>query len=290
MGTRNVTFDATIYLGDKPAGRKAGCALSPLGWLSVVSGVIGVLSFVFAFWVWMRSDVRVRELTGTLQSIYDISGNILWETINLSAEDTETQLRQAERAVGLASSIYTLSSNYVSATPEYRATEIGALIKRGIILTRAMIWNIETSSAVKEVWLVTPDLKPDVSEKAVGDVVGTNLRKGKRYVYFVPANLDNLPDLALRLEANLGISSLKSRQRKLLVLVRLEVADFQISAGTGNVIFFFKTDSKSSRGDAFREIVLTKVSELGVFWQECTDAEAESMYQLLRKRLEEQNA
>ena len=264
--------------------------MSSLGWLSVVSGVIGVLSFVFAVWVWMRSDVRVRELTGTLQSIYDISGSILWETINLNAEDTETQLRQAERAVGLASSIYTLSSKYVSATPEYRATEIGALIKRGIILTRPMIWNIETSSTVKEVWLVTPDLKPDVSEKAVGALVGGNLRKGKRYVYFVPADLDNLPDLALRLEANLGISSLKSRQRKLLVLVPLDVADFRIIAGMGNVIFFFKTDSKSSRGDAFREIVLTKISERGIFWQECTDAEAESMYQLLRKRLEEQNA
>jgi hypothetical protein len=67
---------------------KAGGALSFAGWLSLVSGVIGVLSFIFAVWAWMRSDVRVRELTGTLQSVYDISSSILWETINLEAEDT----------------------------------------------------------------------------------------------------------------------------------------------------------------------------------------------------------
>ena len=142
--------------------------MSFVGWLSVVSGVIGVLAFVFAIWVWKDSNVRVRELTGILQSIYDISGSILWETINLEAEDVETRLRQAERAVGLASSIHTLSSKYVSATPEYRATEIGALIKRGIIVTRPMIWSMETSSAVKEMSLISPDLKPDVSEEAVG--------------------------------------------------------------------------------------------------------------------------
>jgi hypothetical protein len=264
--------------------------LSFVGWLSVVSGVIGVLSFIFAVWVWMRSDVRVRELTGALQSIYDISGSILWETINLEAEDTDTRLRQAERAIGLASSIHTLSSKYVATTPEYRATEIGALIKRGIILTRPMIWNMETSPTTKEVWLVSRDLKPDVSEAAVGVMVGKNIRKGKRYVYFVPDDLDNLPDLALRLEANLGVSAMKSRQHKFLTLIRVGTTGFPIYLGKGNVIFLFKTDSKLSRGSVFREIVLTQVSERGIFWQECTDDEAESMYQFLRQRLEEQGA
>ena len=269
---------------------KAGGALNFVGWLSVVSGVIGVLSFVFAVWVWMRSDVRVRELTGALQSIYDISGSILWETVNLEGEDTDTRLRQAERAVGLASSIHTLSSKYAAAAPDYRATEIGTLIKRGVILTRPMVWNMETSSATKEVWLVTPDLKPDVSEAAVGTMVGKNIRKGKRYVYFVPDDLDNLPDLTRRLEANLGISSMKARQPKTLTVVRVGTAGFPIYLGTGNVIFLFKTDSKLSRGDALREIVLTQVSERGIFWQECADKEAESMYQFLRQKLGEQNA
>src|SRR5260370_32355775 len=107
-------------------------ALNLMAWLGAVSGIIPLLSFVFALWVWMRSDVRVRELIGALQAIYDISGSILWETVNLTAEDIDTRLRQSERALGLASSIHTLSSKYVPDTPGYRATELGLLIERGI--------------------------------------------------------------------------------------------------------------------------------------------------------------
>lgn len=255
-----------------------------VGWLSVVSGIIGVLSFIFAVWVWMRSDMKVRELTGALQTVYDISGSILWETINLKGEDAETRLRQAERAVGLASSIHTLSSKYAAAMPGYHSTEIGVLVERGVIVSQAMLANIETSPSVKEVWLVTPDLEPDLSEPSYGAIVSRNLRNGKRYVYFVPTTLQNLSDLIVRLKFNVGIGSTKSYLRNVLV-IPIEAADFPISIGTGNMIFFFKTDSTSSRGDAFREIVLTRVADRGIFWQECTDSETESVYQFLRRKI-----
>jgi hypothetical protein len=263
--------------------------LGLLEWLSVLSGIIGVLSFIFAVWVWMRTDMKVRELTGALQTIYDISGNILWETINLTGEDAETRLRQAERAVGLASSIHTLSSKYAAATPDYRSTEIGVLVERGVIVSQAMLTNIETSPSVKEVWLVTPDLEPDLSEAATGAIVSRNIRNGKRYVYFVPTGLQNLSDLTVRLRFNVGAGSTKSYLRNLQV-IPIETTDFPISLGTGNMIFFFKTDSASSRGEAFREIVLTRVADRGIFWQECTDAETESVYQFLRRKIGEKEA
>lgn len=260
-----------------------------IDWISIVSGILGVLSFVFALWVWMRSDMKVSELRGALQSVYEISDSILWETNYLTAEDAATRLLQAERAIGLASSIHTFASKYVPAAPGYGSTEIGALIKRGIILTNSMIWNIETSTAVREVWLVTPDLKPDVSDATTGNLVRKNIKDGKRYVYFVSTNLANLADLVLRLETNVGIRPLKSRVRNLLTVVQVDAADFPVSPATGNLIFFFKADSKSSRGDAFREIVFTQVSERGIFWQHCADDEAESIYQFLRERLEAQS-
>jgi hypothetical protein len=262
-----------------------GAILNIIDWLSVVSGILGVLSFVFALWVWMRSDMRIRELAGTLQSVYEISESIIWETNNLTAEDTETRLRQAERAIGLASSIHTLASRYASSVSEYGTTEIGALVKRGIIITLPMMRNIEISPTIKEVWLVTPDLRPDISDAATGSMVGRNLKDGKRYVYFAPANLPNLSDLILRLEVNVGARSLKSRQRSLMTVVKLDASDFPVSASDGNLIYFFKTDSQSSRGEAFREIVFTQLSQRGAFWQLCGDAEAESVYNSLRLKL-----
>lgn len=263
-------------------------ALNFITWLGVVSGIVTLFAFIFALWVWMRSNVRVHELVGALQAIYDISGSILWETFNLYAEDVHTRLSQAERALGLASSIHTLSSKYVPDTPGYRATELGMLIERGIIWTNAMMWNIETSPTVKEVWLVTPDLKPDVSDTSTGALVGNNIRKGKKYVYFFPDNLNNQRDLVLRLKASLGVDSPRLRMVERLATVSVNAATFPMPPGTGNVVFYFKTSSKLGGGAAFREIVFTQVSERGLFWQECNETEAEEMYQMLRQKLEEE--
>jgi hypothetical protein len=265
--------------------------LNFIDWISVVSGIFGVVSFIFALWVWMRSDMRVSELKGALESVFEISDSILWETDALVAEDAETRLRQTERAIGLASSIHTLASKYVSGGSAYGSTVIGGLLKRGVIVTQSMIWNIETSPMTKEVWLVTPDLKPDISDAVTGNIVGKNIRNGKRYVYFVPDTLHNLSDLVSRLETNIGIKSPKSRQRNLLVIVQIDAttSPFPVSSATGNLIFFFKADPRSSRGDAFREIVFTQVSDRGRFWQHCADEETESIYQFLRQKLGAQN-
>jgi hypothetical protein len=265
--------------------------LNFVDWISVVSGILGVASFVFALWVWMKSDMKVNELKGALQSVFEISDSILWETDALVAEDAEARLRQTERAIGLASSIHTLASKYISGDPAYGSTIIGGLIKRGVIVTQSMIWNIETSPTTREVWLVTPDMKPDISDEATGKIVGKNIKNGKRYAYFVPATLPHLSDLVSRLETNLGIRSPRSRPRNVPIVVQIDPAafPFPVSPATGNLIFFFKADPRSSRGEAFREIIFTQVSDRGRFWQHCADDEAESIYQLLRQKLETQN-
>jgi hypothetical protein len=223
----------------------------------------------------MRSDMRVKELTGTLQAIFDISGSILWETVKLKGENADVRLRQAERAIGLASSIHTLPSKYISNITTPSRTELTALVERGIIWTLSMLWNIETSVAVKEVWLVTPDLKPDISDPTMGEVVAGNLKKGKRYVYFVPATLGDLSELTLRLKANVGIDSAKSRSGDRITMIQVDAQDFWMPLGSGNLIFFFNADPKSTIGISFREIVFTQITERGFFWQECAEAEAE---------------
>jgi hypothetical protein len=152
-----------------------------------------------------------------------------------------------------------------------------------------MMWNVETSSTVKEVWLVTPDLKPDVSDSVTGTLVGNNIRKGKKYVYFFPENLSDSSDLIARLRSNLGIVSPRSRTADRVMTVQVETIDFPVAPGTGNVVFYFKTDSRLSRGEAFKEIVFTQVSERGIFWQECKDAEADSMYGILRRKLQQRS-
>jgi hypothetical protein len=60
----------------------------------------------------MRSDLRVRELTNTLDAINQISGDMMWNSSTLSIENSSSRLRQTEQLLGRASSIHTLSSKY----------------------------------------------------------------------------------------------------------------------------------------------------------------------------------
>ena len=185
-------------------------------------------------------------------------------------------------------SIHTLSSKYASKTPAYHATELGALIERGIVWTPSMLWNVEVSPTVKEVWLITPDFKPDISDPATGALVGENLRRGKKYVYFIPPGLGNIPDLISRLKSNLGIDSARARLGGRVTTIQLDAQDFWASLGAGNVIFFFRADPGSGRSVAFREVVFTKISERGLFWQECSEGETDFLYNFLHQKLEEQ--
>jgi hypothetical protein len=83
-----------------------------INWISVISGIVGILGFVFAIWVWMRSDFKVRELRNTLQAIYETCGTIVWETRFLTPEDKDARLSQLEKATGLVSAIRTLASKF----------------------------------------------------------------------------------------------------------------------------------------------------------------------------------
>jgi hypothetical protein len=45
--------------------------MSIITWLGAVSAIITILAFLFAVWVWIWKDNKVRELEGIVQTAYD---------------------------------------------------------------------------------------------------------------------------------------------------------------------------------------------------------------------------
>jgi hypothetical protein len=173
-------------------------------WLAVVSGIVSILAFLFAVWVWLRSDIKVRELTATIQALHDIADSVIWETQLVPGEDQSMRLSQLDKSIGLVSAMRTLSSKYVSDHKNIGATEVGILIQRGIIWSNEMLTRLEISSDIQEVWLVTHDLEPDLSEVTTIKMVKRNLATGKRYVYFYPSQLYGAEDKVRMLRRNIG--------------------------------------------------------------------------------------
>jgi hypothetical protein len=255
--------------------------------LTVVSGIISIVAFLFAVWIWMRSDMKIKELAGALHTVYDVAGSILWEMNTSRAEDIHARLRQAERALGMVSSMRTLASKYVESQPGFPQTELGALIERGVVWTESMMWNLETSDEVKSIWVVTPDLKPEISDSTAGILINNNLRAGKNYIYFCPDDLPNLLDCVNQLYSNIGVASASKK-----LASRVQVVPFPAAARPelfrhGNIVVYFHGDPQLTRGHVFEEVLFTRVPQRGLFWQEYDDTKGENICHLLRERLRE---
>jgi hypothetical protein len=125
--------------------------MSIIAWLGIVGAIITILAFLFAVWVWIRSNTKVRELEGIIQSAYDITGTILWDMHTVAGEDSTTRLRNAENSLGLVSALRIMTGKYAKSASSFRETEIGVLLERGVIWSNAAITEIERSERVQEI-------------------------------------------------------------------------------------------------------------------------------------------
>ena len=259
--------------------------MSLIEWLGVVSAIVSILAFLFAVWVWLRSNAKTKELEGVIQSVYDVSGTIIWDMQVLHFEDPATRLRNAEKSLGLVSALHTMTGKYVGNGMILQETEFGTLLQRGVIWSNRMITELERSERIREIWLVSPDLEPDLSDPRTGRIVADNLKSGKRYVYFCPSDLDELEVEQTRLLANIG--ALKpSRQASRVTIVPIDPKVHGRVFQRGNTIFFFSENPEWAAGAAFEEVIFTQISARGLFWQEHTPAIAGEIQLALKKELQ----
>jgi hypothetical protein len=260
--------------------------MSAIEIIGVISGIIGILSFVFAVWVWQRSDFKVKEMTNVLQSIYEISSEAVWTMHIQDAEDTEARFNQAQQALGIVTAIQKVSAEYSDSSKGHvGGTELRTLLERGIIWTTAAIDHLERSEGIKQVWIVTPDLEPDTSDQTVGSMVKLNLQKQVRYVFFHPDKLHQVDIKSRQLLTNIGVSSSQKRLRSRVSIVPVSPAKKPSLFHRGNTVLYFKGDPATSSPHVFEEVVFTKVAQRGVFWQECDPSVARDIQMILSQEL-----
>ena len=254
-----------------------------ISWLGIVSTIITILAFLFAVWVWMRANTKVRELEGIIQSSYDITGTILWDMNMIGAEDLTTRLRNAENSLGLVSALHITTGKYAKTASSFGGTEIGTLLERGVMWSHASLTELERSARVQEIWLFTPDLQPDLSDAATGRIVAKNLKARKRYVYFCPNDIPDFDVEERRLLAN--IEAQRSSEASRVTIVPIAINPRESVFQRGNTVVFFFEDPEWGTCISFEEIVFTKISARGLFWQEHTTAVTAGIRTLLKQEL-----
>ena len=256
--------------------------------IGVIGTIIGIVGLIFSWWVWMKSNLEKHELVGAISAIDDIAEATIWEWESIAAEDTELKLRQAEKNYGVFTSIKKLAVQFAPhRSQSVNESFIYPLIKRNILWTMAMIWDLEGSKETKEVWLVTPDLKPDNSNTSIGKIVGRNIiNRGKKYVYFYPDDLPHIEREVTKLISNIGlVDSQNKKFMTKLTLVPLSRSQYgQLFVG-GNIVFYFRDAQRVLSLRCFEEVVLTRYPERGAFWQEHAENKASELQHLLEPEL-----
>ena len=148
------------------------------------------------------------------------------------------------------------------------------------------MWNIETSKDVVEVWLITPDLEPDSSDLSAGKVVGKNIANGKKYTYFFPHDLQYAETKTARLYNNLGLLNKNKKGAQKVTLVPLNREQYSNLFARANLVLYFRDNERNLMPRCFEEIVFTKISERGMFWQEYPEAKSEEIFYNLENELQ----
>lgn len=249
--------------------------------------VLGIISFIFSVWVWIRSDTKIRELSGVIDTILDISRTAIWEW-QQEVESSEKKIQRAEKMAGYISSIQKVSSRYTSESKKLIQAEgqLGELIQRGVIFPGLTYDDIEMSKDVTEIWVITPDLKPDSSSESVGRLVNKNLKSGKKYIFFYPDDLPHAEIEAQGLLKNVGITKPDSKLQKNLRLVPISRQKyFSLNVGVGNATLYFRDEHRSLAPKYMEEIVLSQVPERGAFWQEHSEEKSKTVWHILENTL-----
>lgn len=252
---------------------------------NVVSSIVSILSFLFAIWVWLRSDIKIKELLGVIRASHHIASTAVWESVVSPAKDHDMRLKQAEKNVGFLESIQRLTEQYAIESKTLYDRNLRVLLDKYVLWTTSMLDDFEAGKDLTEVWIVSKDLKPDASDEGTGKLVNKNLRKGVKYVFFYPDGLQYFQSEKQRLLRNINATTDKlSRQVRFVCLSQSKYAEL---AADGNVALYFHDKDRSVTPKCFEEIVFTQVHERGIFWQEHSDDEANRIRYLLGLELNE---
>jgi hypothetical protein len=254
--------------------------------LGTISGIIGIAGTVFSFWVWYKSKQKVAEITRALDIIRDISGTAIWETETALLGNSERRLQQSEKILGNITDIHKVAVKFIDKDEtKHMGESLGQLIERGIIWNQGMVWAIEVSREIEEIWLITPDLKPDASDKEDGELVNRNLKNGKKYIYFFPNDLPDLENEIKRLRHNIGATGSGEKFAKQLTFISLPKNNYGHIFSKGNIVLYF--GGKNPLPRCFEEVILTQVSERGLFWQEHAENKSREIRATLNTALQE---
>jgi hypothetical protein len=254
--------------------------------LGIIGSIVTLVSFVFALWVWMRMDAKVKGANLSLHAIQDVVDGIVLDDDGFHADDVGTLQRRLASMRGAVYGIRGVTSAALDTQHASLQPEVRTLMSKRLLWTSQMLWDRESSDDLKTIWILTPDLYPDAADPHAAAVVRQNLKRGVRYFYFVPPSLAADAEVTERLYTNLK----QGRFRRSIAASGVTIVPFtraQLLSNGANCVVYFKGTAKAGTGVGYHEILLSGLTHRGAFWRELDAPERDELIRALLESLRE---
>ena len=247
-----------------------------LNFSDLIGYIIAIISIVITIFISYKSKITKEKLDDLTKAIHDIAFYKLLEIKNVPT-DFSGMARQRDSLASVLKAIQTSTKN-ASKT----------LFLQGEYTHGTEVGEIESSRNIKNIWLVSLDLRPDIEELDLQHSIANNLKRGKSYHYFFAKDfIDNINKLKEGILDHLNNSQKKNiEKRKSLSLIALDHKRYKHFL-TGNSIAIYEFHSKGGNKGAqmdvvgFDEIVLPNERK-GSLWQRQPDFRAKSILSELK--------
>jgi hypothetical protein len=259
--------------------------------IDTIASIITVASFVWAIWVWRRSEDKIHAFTRVLRSIHDIASAAVWEADSAVGVGDEYRLRTGDKLLSTTNAILKLTAPHLP-RPEspLHGQDLGHLIERGTVWTSARVLELERSEAVVEVWIVSHDLQPDSSDPIIGDLVAENIKRGTRYVFFFPDNFAHKDMELQRLRKNIGILDKPQTQAKVEFVPVPTPHHERLFSHKKNTGLYFFDRARATMPKCLEEIHFYQVRDRGSYWQEHDEVNTRELRSILLDALNPKTA
>lgn len=143
--------------------------------------------------------------------------------------------------------------------------------------------RLESSDAVKGVWVITKDLEPDISQERVADVVRGNLQRGVMYRFFAHKTCQH--ERLAKIQEMFSYEQLGSPDHLLCVEWIEESRTFETFKFHSNTVIYFRDFECSRVLCAFEELEQARLTSKGGVWQPIAQARAAEIIDEIRRKM-----
>jgi len=210
----------------------------------------------------------------------DIASNAL-SSVQMSRAETEAA--RNEKYVELLANLRAIETTLQD------SRRVHDLISEGLLIGGADMAKLEGDLGVEHVWMMTPDLEPDLSDKTTRSAVKENRARGINYFYVCPSSVSDGDVTRLTTELSVDNSSGLSDGQGVPGQIRVEKVtigtELSIFGAGGNRIILFYGRPGSSRLRVYDEVVLDN-HDRGSLWRPRVEEEGRRTYKMLEDSIQ----